>query len=66
MRAAVNGVEIIRHRHGTPAERVDLETRIAAGPLGMFRHRAGASEYKDIDLEVDPRQGLAASARTIP
>jgi hypothetical protein len=56
MRAAVDGVEIVRYQHKDAAERTDPEKRIVAGPIGMFRHGAGASEYKDIYLEVDPKE----------
>jgi hypothetical protein len=54
MRAAVDGVETARYTHPFPTERTDPEKRIIAGPIGMFRHGAGASEYKDIYLEVNP------------
>jgi hypothetical protein len=56
LRAAVDGVEIVRYKHPTPAERTDPEKRIIAGPIGMFRHGGGASEYKDIYLEANPRE----------
>jgi hypothetical protein len=56
MRAAVDGVEIARYVHPTPAERSDPEKRIIPGPIGMFRHGGGASEYKDIYLEADPQE----------
>jgi hypothetical protein len=56
MRAAVDGVEIARYAHPTPTERDDPEKRIIRGPIGMFRHGGGASEYKDIYLEVDPKE----------
>ena len=36
--------------------RVDPEKRIIAGPIGMFRHGGGASEYKEIYLEADPKE----------
>ena len=51
MRAAVDGVEIVRYTHAHPAERSDPEKRIVPGPIGMFRHGGGASEYKDIYVE---------------
>lgn len=54
VRAAVDGVEIARYAHSYPSERQDAEKRIIAGPIGMFRHGAGASEYKDIYVGVDP------------
>jgi hypothetical protein len=56
LRAAVDGVEIVRYQHPAPAERKDPEKRIIAGPIGMFRHGGGASEYKDIYLEADPKE----------
>lgn len=56
LRAAVDGVEIVRYQHPTPAERKDPEKRIIAGPVGMFRHGGGASEYKDIFIEADPKE----------
>jgi hypothetical protein len=55
VRAAVDGVEIARYKHPHPGERKDPEKRIVAGPIGMFRHGAGASEYKSIYVEVNPR-----------
>ena len=55
MRAAVAGVEIARYTHPYPAERKDPEKRIVAGPIGMFRHGGGASEYKDIYVEAEPK-----------
>ena len=56
MRAAVDGVEIVRYQHKDAGERIDPERRIVAGPIGMFRHGAGASEYKEIYLEAEPRE----------
>ena len=56
MRAAVDGVETVRYTHPYPGERKDPEKRIVAGPIGMFRHGGGASEYKDIYVEVNPKQ----------
>jgi len=56
MRAAVDGVEIVRYEHPHAAERTDPQTRIVAGPVGMFRHGGGASEYKDIYLEAEPKE----------
>jgi hypothetical protein len=55
LRAAVDGVEIVRYTHRDASERKDPEKRIIPGPIGMFRHGSGASEYKDIYLEVDPK-----------
>ena len=56
MRAAVDGIELARYTHPTPSERQDPEKRIIAGPIGLFRHSGGASEYKDIYLEANPRE----------
>lgn len=36
MRAAVNGVEIVRYMHAFPSECEDREKRIVPGPIGMF------------------------------
>ncbi len=66
MRAAVDGIEIVRYTHAHPGERKDLETRIIAGPIGMFRHGAGASEYKDIYLEVDPKEDKLLTVSKTP
>jgi len=56
MRAAVDGVEIARYTHTTPGERNDPEKRIVPGPIGLFRHGDGASEYKDVYVEVNPKE----------
>lgn len=56
LRAAVDGVELVRYTHPFPAERKDPEKRIIAGPIGMFRHGGGASEYKEIYLEAEPKE----------
>ena len=63
MRAAVNGVEIARYTHAFPSERTDPEKRIVPGPIGMFRHGGGASEYKDIYLEENPKEGRLITVR---
>jgi hypothetical protein len=63
VRAAVDGVEIVRYRHSFPGERKDPEKRILAGPIGMFRHGAGASEYKDIYVEANPRDDTLRTVR---
>jgi len=55
LRAAVDGVEIARYTHPHAGERRDPEKRIVAGPIGMFRHGGGASEYKAIYLEANPK-----------
>ncbi|MGC4004722.1 MAG: DUF1080 domain-containing protein [Pirellulales bacterium] len=56
VRAAVDGVEIVRYTHPHAAERTDPEKRIVPGPIGMFRHGGGASEYKEIYVETNPKQ----------
>jgi hypothetical protein len=63
MRAAVDGVELARYTHPTPAERQDPEKRIIPGPIGLFRHGGGASEYKD-DVEANPRDDLLITVKT--
>ncbi len=63
MRAAVDGVEIARYNQPHPGERHDPETRIIPGPIGMFRHGAGASEYKDIYVEVNPKSDRLLTVR---
>jgi hypothetical protein len=63
MRAAVDGVEIARYAHPNPGERNDPERRIVPGPIGMFRHGAGASEYKDIHVEADPKEDRLLTVR---
>ena len=63
LRAAVDGVEIVRYTHPTPGERTDPEKRILAGPIGMFRHGGGASEYKDIYLEANPKEDKLITVR---
>ncbi len=63
LRAAVDGVEIVRYTHPTPGERTDPEKRIIAGPIGMFRHGGGASEYKDIYLEANPKEDKLITVR---
>lgn len=55
MRAAVDGVEIARYTHPTPGERNDPEKRIVPGPIGLFRHGGGTSEYKDVFVEANPK-----------
>ena len=47
LRVAVDGREIIRY--------TDKDAkRLSRGPIGMQRHGAGGSEYKDIFVEADP------------
>jgi hypothetical protein len=50
VRMAVNGVEIVRYKDDDPA-------RLRRGPIGLQIH-SGASivEYKDIEVDVDPKQ----------
>lgn len=56
MRAAVDGVELLRYTHPFPAERTDPEKRIIAGPVCMMRHGGGTSIYKDIFIEENPKE----------
>jgi hypothetical protein len=63
MRAAVNGVEIARYTHPDPQERKDPEKRLVAGPIGMFRHGKGASEYRAIYLEENPKDDKLITVR---
>jgi hypothetical protein len=63
MRAAVDGVEIARYTHPHATERTDPDKRIVAGPIGMFRHGAGASEYKDIYVEANPKEDRLITVR---
>jgi hypothetical protein len=56
LRAAVDGVEIVRYTHPNPSERTDPLTRIIPGPIGMMRHGGGVSEYKDIYVEANPKE----------
>jgi hypothetical protein len=52
----VDGVEIAPYTHPDPTERTDPEKRIVPGPIGMFRHGGGASEYKDIYIDANPKE----------
>jgi hypothetical protein len=63
MRAAVDGVEIARYTHPDVGARQDPEKRIVAGPIGMFRHGGGVSEYKDIYLEAEPKEEKLLTVR---
>ena len=63
MRAAVDGVEIARYTHPSPNERSDPEKRIIAGPIGIFRHGGGASEYRDIYVEENPKEDRLITVR---
>lgn len=56
MRAAVNGVELLRYTHPYPDERTNPEKRIIAGPIAMMRHGAGISIYKEIYVEENPKE----------
>jgi hypothetical protein len=44
-------------------ERKDPKRRIIPGPIGMFRHGSGTSEYKEIYLEVDPKEDKLRTVR---
>ncbi len=63
LRAAVDGVEIVRYTHPDAGERVDPEKRIVPGPVGMFRHGGGASEYKENYLEDNPKEDKLLTVR---
>ena len=63
MRAAVDGVEIARYKHPDAGERNDPEKRIIPGPIGMFRHGGGASEYKAIYVEANPKEDKLRTVR---
>lgn len=63
MRAAVDGVETTRYTHAFPSERTDPEKRIVPGPIGMFRHGGGTSEYKDIYVEANPKENRLITVR---
>jgi hypothetical protein len=63
VRAAVDGVEIVRYAHPFPGERADHEKRIVPGPIGMFRHGGGGSEYRSIYVEVDPKEDRLITVR---
>ena len=63
LRAAVDGVEIVRYAHPKAGERTDPETRIVPGPIGMFRHGKGVSEYKDIHLDANPKDDKLLTVR---
>lgn len=58
MRAAVDGVEVSKFKWKWADERIDLEKRIIAGPIGMFRHGKGTSQYKDIYIEANPQDDI--------
>ncbi len=64
MRAAVDGVELARYTHPTPGERQDPEKRIVPGPIGLFRHGGGASEYKDVYVEANPKEDVLITVKT--
>ena len=63
LRAAVDGVEIVRYAHPDAGDRDNPEKRIIPGPIGMFRHGAGASEYKSIYLEANPKDDKLITVR---
>ena len=54
LRMAVNGIEIVRYKDEDPA-------RLKRGPIGLQIH-SGASivEYKDIEVEIDPKETTRA------
>ncbi len=58
MRAAVDGVEVSKFKWKWPKERIDAEKRIIPGPIGMFRHGKGTSQYKDIYIESNPKEDI--------
>ena len=60
IRMAVNGVEVTRYTDEDP-------TRLRTGPIGLQIH-AGASEveYKDLVLEVDPKQDRLLTLKPAP
>lgn len=64
MRAAVDGVELARYTHPTPTERTDPEQRIIPGPIGLFRHGGGASEYKNVYVESNPKENVLITVKT--
>jgi hypothetical protein len=69
MRAAVDGVETTRYTHPYPSQRKDPQKRIVAGPIGMMRHGGGDSIYKDIWVEVNPKEDkllTVAPAKSTP
>jgi hypothetical protein len=57
VRVAVNGVEVTRYTDKN-------STRLKKGPVGLQIH-SGASEveYKDIDIEVDPKEDRLVTVR---
>jgi len=63
MRAAVDGVEIARYTHPAPSERKDHEKRIIPGPIGLFRHGGGASEYMDVYVEANPKEDVLITVK---
>lgn len=64
MRAAVDGVELARYTHSTPTERTYPEKRIIPGPIGLFRHGSGASEYKNVYVEANPKENVLITVKT--
>jgi hypothetical protein len=58
VRVAVNGIELTRYTDGNP-------TRLKKGPIGLQIH-SGASEveYKDIEIETDPKDDRLITVRT--
>ena len=43
--------------------RVRSSCRIVAGPVGMFRHGKGGSEYRDIFVEENPKGDMLLTVR---
>ncbi len=60
----IRGVELARYTHPTPSERKDPEKRIIPGPIGLFRHGGGASEYKAVYVEVNPKEDVLITVTT--
>jgi hypothetical protein len=56
VRAAADGVEVMKYTWTNPTERTDPLTRIIPGPICMMKHGGGGSEYKDIWVESNPTE----------
>jgi hypothetical protein len=60
VRMAIDGVEIVRHTDPDP-------TTFKRGPIGMQLHSAkSVMEYKDIKIEVDPREDRLITVTAAP
>ncbi len=59
VRVAVNGVELTRYADENPS-------RLKKGPIGLQIH-SGASEveYKDIEIEIDPKDNRLVTVRSV-